>query len=253
MANLKSFEQFVAEQDRAEEIEKDIVDQGTPEEHDAEEADVVQSQGQETNEATDVTGIQADELKDDSKDVTPPVVDADGKEYAKAEDRAEDDSKELEADLAKTANGEVTAKIVVEAKALSLDKLAGMIGKKPSCYDLADFVYTNYDKVTGLKKSMRNDEMDFPTEITDLVDHYGFDLDDFTDKYGMAAESLNVNENLDRASIKRMEGVVSQANLKKMLDGISGVIADLTDDGFEYEEAVDYVAFKIDDKLAGKF
>jgi len=179
MANLKSFEQFVAEQDRAEEIEKDIVDQGTPEEHDAEEADAVQSQGQETNEANDVTGIEADELKDDSKDVTPPVVDADGKEYAKAEDRAEDDSKELEADLAKTADGEVIAKVV--------------------------------------------------------------------------AEGEEVTENLDRASIKRMESVVSQANLKKMLDGISGVISDLTDDGFEYEEAVDYVAFKIDDKLAGKF
>jgi hypothetical protein len=182
MANLKSFEQFVTEMDRAEEIEKDIVDQGTPEEHDAEEADVVQSQGQETNEAADVTGIQADELKDDSKDVTPPVVDADGKKYAKAEDRAEDGSKELEADLAKTANGEVIAKVVVEGE-----------------------------------------------------------------------EAVEVSEGMDKATIKRMEGVVSQSNLKKMLDGISGVIADLTDDGFEYEEAVDYVAFKIDDKLAGKF
>ena len=83
---------------------------------------------------------------------------------------------------------------VTEAKALPLDKLTKMIGDKPSCYSLADFVYTNYDKVTGLKKSMRNDEMDFPSEIMDLVDHYGFDVDDFTDKYSMAAESLNVNE-----------------------------------------------------------
>jgi len=83
---------------------------------------------------------------------------------------------------------------VTEAKALPLDKLTKMIGDKPSCYSLADFVYTNYDKVTGLKKSMRNDEMDFPEEIMDLVDHYGFDVDDFTDKYSMAAESLNVDE-----------------------------------------------------------
>lgn len=79
---------------------------------------------------------------------------------------------------------------ITEAKALPLDKLTKMIGNKPSCYDLADFVYTNYDKVTGLRKSMRNDEMDFPDEIYDLVDHYGFDIDDFTDKYGMAAESV---------------------------------------------------------------
>lgn len=81
-----------------------------------------------------------------------------------------------------------------EAKALPLDKLVKMIGDKPSCYDLADFIYTNYDKVTGLRKSMRNDEMDFPSEIEDLVDHYGFDIDEFTDSYGMAAESLEVNE-----------------------------------------------------------
>lgn len=79
---------------------------------------------------------------------------------------------------------------ITEAKALPLDKLTKMIGDKPTCYNLADFVYTNYDKVTGLRKSMRNDEMDFPMEIIDLVDHYGFDIDDFTDKYGMAAESV---------------------------------------------------------------
>ena len=81
-----------------------------------------------------------------------------------------------------------------EAKALPLDKLVKMIGNKPSCYDLADFIYANYDKVTGLRKSMRDEEMDFPSEIEDLVDHYGFDIIDFTDCYGMAAESL-VNEN----------------------------------------------------------
>ena len=67
-----------------------------------------------------------------------------------------------------------------EAKALPLDKLTKMIGDKPSCYDLADFIYTNYDKVTGLRKSMRNDEMDFPMEIEDLVNHYGFDMDDLS-------------------------------------------------------------------------
>jgi hypothetical protein len=88
-----------------------------------------------------------------------------------------------------------------EAKALPLDKLTKMIGDKPSCYDLADFIYTNYDKVTGLRKSMRNDEMDFPMEIEDLVNHYGFDMDDFTDKYGMAAESLEISES--RITLKR--------------------------------------------------
>jgi len=56
--------------------------------------------------------------------------------------------------------------------------------------DVASFVYDNYDKVTGLRKSMRNDEMDFPDEIMEVVDHYGLDIDEFTDCYGMAAESV---------------------------------------------------------------
>jgi hypothetical protein len=116
MANLKSFEQFVSEMDRAEEIEKDVVDAGTPEQHDEEEADAVQSQGQEANEANDVTGIEADQLKDDSKDVTPPVVDAEGTKYAKAEDRAEDDSAELNKDLKDQADGENIGKEVTEKK-----------------------------------------------------------------------------------------------------------------------------------------
>ena len=86
--------------------------------------------------------------------------------------------------------------VIIEAKALPLDKLIKMIGDKPSCDDLAQFIYNNYDKVTGLRKSMRNDEMDFPEEIVDLVDQYGFDIDEFTDCYGMAAESVS-NESID--------------------------------------------------------
>ena len=80
--------------------------------------------------------------------------------------------------------------VVTEAKAKGLDWVISKLGDKPTCYDVADFVYTNYDKVTGLRKSMRNDEMDFPEEIMDVVDHYGLDDDEFTDCYGMAAESV---------------------------------------------------------------
>jgi hypothetical protein len=64
-----------------------------------------------------LTGTEADELKDDSKDVTTDVVDGDGKKYAKADDRAEDDSKELEKDLedTKAVDGENIGKEVTEA------------------------------------------------------------------------------------------------------------------------------------------
>lgn len=39
----KSFDQFISEMDRAEEIEKEVVDLGNPEEHDEEEAEKVQA------------------------------------------------------------------------------------------------------------------------------------------------------------------------------------------------------------------
>lgn len=116
MAKLKTFEQYVSEMDRAEEIEKEIVDLGTPEEESTEDADKVQSPEQEANEANDVTGIEADELKNDLNDKTPEVIDADGKKYAKAEDRAEDDSAEVNADLKDQADGEDIGKEVSEAE-----------------------------------------------------------------------------------------------------------------------------------------
>ena len=64
-----------------------------------------------------LTGTEADELEDDSKDVTSDVIDGDGKKYAKADDRAEDDSKELDKDLkdTKAVDGENIGKEVTEA------------------------------------------------------------------------------------------------------------------------------------------
>ena len=127
----------------------------------------------------DTPGGYADEAEDYDNDIIEYMISNMGrKEFEKLQDWWESN---------------VAESVVTEAKALPLDKLVDMVGDKPTCYNLADFVYTNYDKVTGLRKSMRNDEMDFPMEIIDLVDHYGFDIDDFTDKYGMAAESV-VNE-----------------------------------------------------------
>lgn len=134
----------------------------------------------------DTPGGYADEAEDYDNDIIEYMISNMGrKEFEKLQDWWESN---------------VAESVVTEAKALPLDKLVDMVGDKPTCYNLADFVYTNYDKVTGLRKSMRNDEMDFPMEIIDLVDHYGFDIDDFTDKYGMAAESIVTERNI---TIKR--------------------------------------------------
>jgi len=85
-----------------------------------------------------LTGTEADELKDDSKDVTTDVVDGDGKKYAKADDRAEDDSKELAKDLedTKAVDGENIGKEVTEEvdrmdayKAAITEKLQALVEK----------------------------------------------------------------------------------------------------------------------------
>lgn len=47
----KSFDQFISEMDRAEEIEKEVVNLGTPEEHDEDEAEKVQANESEEKQA----------------------------------------------------------------------------------------------------------------------------------------------------------------------------------------------------------
>ena len=92
---------------------------------------------------------------------------------------------------------DITSKLneaLTEAKAKGLDWAISQLGDNAKCMDVASFVYDNYDKVTGLKKSMRDDEMDFPDEIMEIVDHYGLDIDEFTEHYGMAAESVEIDE-----------------------------------------------------------
>lgn len=95
MAKLKTFEQFVSEMDRAEEIEKDIVDQGTPEEHTEDDADKVQSPEQQANEAEDVTGTEADELEGKTKDVSGKIEFDDKKVNTDVQDLGKEVEKEI--------------------------------------------------------------------------------------------------------------------------------------------------------------
>lgn len=79
-----------------------------------------------------------------------------------------------------------------KADKLSLDEVVTEVekqfGKKPSIEDVAGYVYDKYDLVTGLKKSNRNDEGLFPDSIEKIINHYGFDYDDFSQAYSEAAE-----------------------------------------------------------------
>lgn len=119
MAKLKTFEEYVSEMDRSEEIEKEIVDKGVAKDLPEDDADAVQSPEQDANEDHHHgEGVQVDKLKKDLNDKTPPEVDADGKKYVKADKRAKDDSTKLKKDLedSQVVKGDIIAKEVTEAK-----------------------------------------------------------------------------------------------------------------------------------------
>jgi hypothetical protein len=126
---------------------------------------------------------------------------------------------------------------VDEAKALSIDKLVKMIGDKPTVDELARFVYQNYDKVTGLKKSMRDEEMEFPTEIEDLANHFGFDVfdDEFMYSYQAAAESVVTEATLSS----------EQKKVERFLNNIAKEF------GYSLEDAIMFVKDTIS-KIEGK-
>ena len=88
------------------------------------------------------------ELKEEPKDVTPPVVDADGKEYAKAEDRAEDDSKELEDEL-EGDETEVAKEVAVDGEAA--DKVDAKDGEKAEEGEAGKEVVESVDKMEVYK------------------------------------------------------------------------------------------------------
>lgn len=88
------------------------------------------------------------ELTEDPKDVTPPVVDADGKEYAKAEDRAEDDSKELEDEL-EGDETEVAKEVAVDGEAA--DKVDAKEGEKAEEGEAGKEVVESVDKMEAYR------------------------------------------------------------------------------------------------------
>ena len=100
MSKLKSFEQFVAEKDRAAEIGQEVVDQGTPdtkgtEEVEGEAKEVQADQEEQEIEESDKAGIEAEDLKDETEDVSTEK-EFDGE---KVDETPADDSKELEGEL----------------------------------------------------------------------------------------------------------------------------------------------------------
>lgn len=74
-----------------------------------------------------------------------------------------------------------------EASKLSLDEIVKKIGDNSSVRHVVHFCWDNYTAVTGLPESDRDEDMEFPDEILDIIKHYDFKYDRFADVYGQVA------------------------------------------------------------------
>jgi hypothetical protein len=79
---------------------------------------------------------------------------------------------------------EDTANIDSSKPEMSAEDVIKALGEKPTVEDTASFCYENYDKITGLNLDDRDEEMEFPGEVEAVIDHYGFDYDDFSQAWG---------------------------------------------------------------------
>lgn len=61
--------------------------------------------------------------------------------------------------------------------------------KKMTASELAEYVWKNWKKITGLKPSAKNEEGDFPEEVQELMKKHGIDYGDFSDAWSDEAES----------------------------------------------------------------
>ena len=62
-------------------------------------------------------------------------------------------------------------------------------GEEMTAAELAEYVWKNWKKITGLKASARNEEGDFPEEVQELMKKHNIDYGDFSDAWSDEAEA----------------------------------------------------------------
>ena len=62
------------------------------------------------------------------------------------------------------------------------------LGDNPAKFAVVSYCWDNYSELTGWDDGDKWEESHFPEEIEALIDHYGFDYDDFSQEWGMYAE-----------------------------------------------------------------
>ena len=62
------------------------------------------------------------------------------------------------------------------------------IGENPDIFNVVSYCWDHYEELSGYPDNYKFDESLFPDEIEELINHYGFDYDDFSQEWGMYAD-----------------------------------------------------------------
>ena len=84
-------------------------------------------------------------------------------------------------ELKKIIREELNNKWSQESRAArAIEQIKNKHGDKPSINEVADFIFDNWVKITGLKKSDKCEESYFPTSVEIILEHFNIDLDYFS-------------------------------------------------------------------------
>ena len=92
----------------------------------------------------------------------------------------------------KISKSEESLKETVDEYKAAIDDLQGKGNKeekKMTASELAEYVWKNWKKITGLKPSAKNEEGDFPEEVQELMKKHNIDYGDFSDAWSDEAEA----------------------------------------------------------------
>jgi hypothetical protein len=66
----------------------------------------------------------------------------------------------------------------------AIKEITKELGKNPDADDVSYWCYANYADITGEEQDVRDEEMDFPEDIYEIIEFFNLDEDSFTEAWG---------------------------------------------------------------------
>lgn len=133
----------------------------------------------------------------------------------------------------------------VASNSTKREKLAQLVRQKDALVDKlkkGELTIDQYKQQIGsIPQQIKTLTADLAT-MTDLGDE---EDESMMEEDSPQVETDTVSESLSDEAIERMDGLVPQSDLRKMVFAVQTIIATLKEDGFEDDEIYDYVDLKI--------